>query len=70
MKKVQHNKKIIDDAVAKSKQIKLGDMIKNIIIATFVAGLVGFVGGNVYANGLHEQTQRAIDSAVASTPKE
>ena len=71
MKKVQHNKKLIDDAVAKSKEIKLIDMIKNIVIAVFVASLVGFIGGNIYANNLHDQTQKAIDSAVASnSPKE
>ncbi len=47
-----------------------GDMVKNVIIAVLVTGIVAFVAGMRYQANVHTATEARVHEAVASIPKE
>lgn len=47
-----------------------GDMVKNVIIAVLVTGIIAFVGGMRYQSNVYKATEARVNDAVASVPKE
>ena len=47
-----------------------GDMVKNVIIAVLVTGIIAFVGGMRYQSNVYKATEARVSDAVASVPKE
>lgn len=57
-------------ASEKTRSINVRETIYIAVITALVVGIAAFVGGNIYANSLHDQRSAAVKSAVeAASPK-